>query len=254
MRDLINQKKYKKLLEYIRDTEGDYIPLQFIPNLNKPKNYTNEELIQETTSHESKTINLDNWHTASNLAELNFAIKDCLKCKYGATRNKFVFGTGNPNADILLVGEAPGADEDLKGEPFVGKAGQLLDRILAAINLNRNTVYIANVVKCRPPGNKTPEESDYLTCLPYLKKQIDLIKPKFMLLLGSVALQALFGKSYKITQWRGKVIHYKDIAAIPTYHPAYLLRNPAAKKEVWEDVQLLQKMYLDYKKTLKKDI
>lgn len=251
MWDLVNKKKYKELFEYIRDTEGEYIPLQFIPKPNISKYHSSEATVQQPSSPKPQVLNLDNWDTASNLTELNFAIKDCLKCKYGTTRNKFVFGTGNPNAEIMLIGEAPGADEDLKGEPFVGKAGQLLDRILAAIKLNRKIVYIANVVKCRPPGNKTPDETEYLTCLPYLKKQIELIKPKFILLLGAVSLQALFGKSYKITQWRGRILHYNDIVAIPTYHPAYLLRNPNAKKEVWEDVQLLQKMYLDYKQSLK---
>lgn len=251
MKELITKKKFKELFEYIRNTEGDYLPLQFIQKSKNKKGTIELPIQNKVNIEQQQTFNLYNWQEAPTLRELHQAIKDCLKCKYGSTRNKFVFGVGNPNADILLIGEAPGADEDLKGEPFVGKAGQLLDKILAAIKLNRNTVYIANVVKCRPPGNKTPEESDYLTCLPYLLKQIELIKPKFILLLGAVALQALFGKSYKITQWRGKVIYYNDIAAIPTYHPAYLLRNPAAKKEVWEDVQLLQKMYLDYKQSLK---
>lgn len=249
MQNLINQKRFKELLEYIRDEEGDFVPLQFAV---KPKKDAENKEFSESGPRENTipiSINLDNWEKSTSMEELNNAIKDCLKCKFGSTRTKFVFGVGNTNADILLVGEAPGADEDLKGEPFVGKAGQLLDKILAAINLDRNQVYIANVVKCRPPKNKTPDEADYAPCLPYLKKQIELIKPKFILLLGAVALQALFGKSYKITQWRGKTISFGEITAIPTYHPAYLLRNPAAKREVWEDVQLLQKMYLEYKQT-----
>lgn len=251
MQKLIKEKQYKLLFEYIRDTEGEYLPLQFIAQTGK-SNITNiQPEPVELTEQETEFINIENWEKSSTMEELHLAIKDCQKCKYGTTRTKFVFGVGNTNAEILLVGEAPGADEDLKGEPFVGKAGQLLDKILAAINLDRNTVYIANVVKCRPPGNKTPDEADYSPCLPYLKKQIELIKPKFILLLGAVALQALFGKSYKITNWRGKVINYGDIIAIPTYHPAYLLRNPAAKKEVWEDVQFLQKLYLENKQTNK---
>ncbi len=251
MQNLIKEKKYKELLEYIRDEEGEYIPLQFSE---KSKNFNpkiNITEIPKIEKQEKPIITIENWQESSTMEELNNAIKDCLRCKFGQTRNKFVFGVGNPKADILLVGEAPGADEDMKGEPFVGKAGQLLDKILAAINLDRNIVYIANVVKCRPPLNKTPDEDDYTPCLPYLKKQIELIKPKFILLLGAVALQALFGKTYKITHWRGKVINYGDIIAIPTYHPAYLLRTPSAKKEVWEDVQLLQKMYLEFKQEKK---
>lgn len=249
MLKLIKEKQYKLFFEYIRDTEGEFLPLQFISKTSKTSEYIKNSKTAESEQPTIETITIENWENSSTMEELHRAIKDCKKCKYGATRTKFVFGVGNTNAEILLVGEAPGADEDLKGEPFVGKAGQLLDKILAAINLDRRTVYIANVVKCRPPGNKTPEEADYAHCLPYLKKQIELIKPKFILLLGAVALQALLGKSYKITNWRGKVINYGDIIAIPTYHPAYLLRNPAAKREVWEDVQLLQKLYLENKQT-----
>ncbi len=249
MQNLIKEKKYKELFEYIREEEGGYIPLQFSEKSKKPAIKVDASEPQNMETHEPELTTIENWEKSTSMEQLNDAIKDCLKCKFGATRTKFVFGVGNINADILLVGEAPGADEDLKGEPFVGKAGQLLDKILAAINLDRNQVYIANVVKCRPPGNKTPDEADYSPCLPYLKKQIELINPKFILLLGAVALQALFGKSYKITNWRGKVINLGDIAAIPTYHPAYLLRNPAAKKEVWEDVQFLQKLYLEHKQS-----
>lgn len=249
MQDLIKQNNYKTLFEFIRDTEGDYIPLQFLEQIKTIKNKSiNDNSTSAQPNEESKqtTNKTGNWENSSTMRELNSLIKDCLKCAFGATRKNFVFGIGDEDADILLVGEAPGAEEDLKGEPFVGKAGQLLDKILAAINLDRNKVYIANVVKCRPPGNKTPTEEDYSDCLPYLKKQIELIKPKFILLLGAVALQALLGKNYKITQSRGKVLNYAGIPVIPTYHPAYLLRNPEAKKEVWIDVQLLQKMYLEY--------
>lgn len=249
MQDLIKQNNYKTLFEFIQDTEGDYIPLQFLEQIKTIKNKSiNDNITSAQPNEESKqtTNKTGTWENSSTMRELNSSIKDCLKCAFGATRKNFVFGIGDEDADILLVGEAPGAEEDLKGEPFVGKAGQLLDKILAAINLDRNKVYIANVVKCRPPGNKTPTEEDYSDCLPYLKKQIELIKPKFILLLGAVALQALLGKNYKITQSRGKILNYAGIPVIPTYHPAYLLRNPEAKKEVWIDVQLLQKMYLEY--------
>lgn len=248
MKNLIEQGKLKELFTYILETEGEYLPLQFVENrlTEEDEKATNLEKTIISTGF-GETLAIEDWQQATTLEELYYQIKDCKKCKFGKTRNKFVFGVGNPKAEIMLVGEAPGAEEDQKGEPFVGAAGQLLDKILKAINLDRSIVYIANVVKCRPPLNKTPTEEEYSPCFPYLVKQIELIKPKFMLLLGAVALQALFGKNYKITQWRGKIIDYKGIKVIPTYHPAYLLRNPNAKKDVWIDVQLLQQLYLNYK-------
>jgi DNA polymerase len=205
------------------------------------------EVIPEDITQVFESGDKREWKDSNTLDELNSMIQECLKCPFGATRTNFVFGVGNPNADILVIGEGPGADEDIKGEPFVGRAGQLLTKILEAIKLTRDEVYIANVVKCRPPGNKTPTESEFADCLPYLMKQIEIIKPKFILTLGAVPLLALFGKEYQISKHRGHVIDYKGIKVIPTYHPAYLLRNPAAKKFVWEDVQLLEKLYKENK-------
>jgi uracil-DNA glycosylase len=162
----------------------------------------------------------------------------CQRCKLRALgRTQVVFGVGNPDADLMFVGEAPGADEDLKGEPFVGKAGQLLTKIIEAIDLRRDQVYIANVIKCRPPGNRNPEPDEVDTCEPFLFRQIDTIKPKVIIALGKFAAQSLLKTTEPITRLRGRMFNYRGASLIPTFHPAFLLRNPAAKREVWEDMK-----------------
>jgi DNA polymerase len=148
-----------------------------------------------------------------------------------------VFGVGNPNADLMFVGEAPGADEDVQGEPFVGRAGQLLTKIIEAIDLTRADVYIANVIKCRPPGNRNPEPDEVAQCEPFLFRQIDVIRPKVIVALGKFATQCLLKTDVPITRIRGREFAYRDAVLIPTYHPAYLLRNPSSKREVWEDMK-----------------
>jgi DNA polymerase len=162
----------------------------------------------------------------------------CTRCKLATLgRSQVVFGVGNPSADLMFVGEAPGADEDVQGEPFVGKAGQLLTRIIEAINLKREDVYIANVIKCRPPGNRNPEPDEVAECEPFLFRQIDAVKPKVIVALGKFAAQCLLRSDVPITRLRGKEFAYRDAILIPTFHPAYLLRNPPAKREVWEDMK-----------------
>jgi DNA polymerase len=163
---------------------------------------------------------------------------DCTRCKlHTLGRKQVVFGVGNPNADLMFVGEAPGADEDIQGEPFVGRAGQLLTKIIEAIGLTRDSVYIANVIKCRPPGNRNPEPDEVDTCEPFLFRQIDVIKPKVIVALGKFAAQSLLKTTEPITRIRGREYKYRDAILMPTYHPAYLLRNPASKREVWEDMK-----------------
>lgn len=163
---------------------------------------------------------------------------DCRRCKLHALgRRQVVFGVGNPTADLMFVGEAPGADEDLQGEPFVGRAGQLLTRIIEAIGLRREDVYIANVIKCRPPGNRNPEPDEVEQCEPFLFRQVDIVRPKVIVALGKFAAQSLLKTIEPITKLRGREYRYRDAVLIPTYHPAYLLRNPAAKREVWEDMK-----------------
>ena len=162
----------------------------------------------------------------------------CTRCKlHTLGRKQVVFGVGDPNADLMFVGEAPGADEDIQGEPFVGRAGQLLTKIIEAIGLTRDSVYIANVIKCRPPGNRNPEPDEVDTCEPFLFRQIDTIKPKVIVALGKFAAQSLLRTTEPITRIRGREYKYRDAILMPTYHPAYLLRNPASKREVWEDMK-----------------
>jgi DNA polymerase len=163
---------------------------------------------------------------------------DCSRCKlHTLGRKQVVFGVGNPDADLMFVGEAPGADEDIQGEPFVGRAGQLLTKIIEAIGLRREDVYIANVIKCRPPGNRNPEPDEVEQCEPFLFRQIDTVKPKVIVALGKFAAQCLLRTSDPITRIRGREFKYRDAILIPTYHPAYLLRTPSAKREVWEDMK-----------------
>jgi uracil-DNA glycosylase len=164
-------------------------------------------------------------------------IGDCTRCKLHKGRTKIVFGTGNPNADLMFVGEGPGRDEDLSGEPFVGRAGKLLTDMINAMGLQRQDVYIANVVKCRPPENRLPEKDEIATCSPYLMRQIDAIKPKVICTLGSCSAQTLLQTAQGISKLRGEWFDFRGAKLMPTYHPAYLLRNPAAKPEVWKDLQ-----------------
>jgi DNA polymerase len=175
---------------------------------------------------------------SNSLEELRAAIGDCRRCKLWSGRTNLVFGVGNPRAKVMFVGEGPGRDEDLKGEPFVGRAGQLLtDIITKGMKLRREDVYIANVVKCRPPNNRDPEPDEVEACEPFLKKQVDLVRPKVIVALGKFAVQCLLRSKQPITRLRGQWHEYEGIRLMPTFHPAYLLRNPGDKKLVWEDIQ-----------------
>lgn len=186
---------------------------------------------------------VEDYQKAETIEELNSLIKECQKCPLGKTRNKFVYGVGNPKAHAMLIGEAPGADEDAQGEPFVGRAGKLLNDILKAINLERNEVYIANILKCRPPGNRDPQPFEMETCIPYLHKQIELINPKIILCLGRVAANGLLNKKLSLGDLRNNIYEFNGIKVMATYHPAALLRNPGWKRGCWEDVQKFKKLY-----------
>ncbi|MDW8465572.1 MAG: uracil-DNA glycosylase [Chloroherpetonaceae bacterium] len=177
------------------------------------------------------------------LSELYAATKNCQKCQLGATRKNYVFGEGNERAKLMLIGEAPGADEDETGRPFVGRSGELLNKILSAIKFTREEVYIANILKSRPPNNRNPEPDEIEACLPYLIRQIEIIRPKMILALGKVAANTLLGNSLAMNALRGKVHRWRNIDVIVTYHPAALLRNPNWKKLCWEDVQMLRRIY-----------
>ncbi len=181
------------------------------------------------------------------LTELREHIGDCTRCKlHGLGRRQIVFGVGNPEADLMFVGEAPGADEDIQGEPFVGRAGQLLTKIIEAIGLKRSDVYIANILKCRPPGNRNPEPDEVATCEPFLSRQIDIIHPKVIVALGSFAAKALLRSDAPISRIRGHVFDYRGGAKlIPTFHPAFLLRSPERKRDVWEDMKKVRAILVD---------
>jgi uracil-DNA glycosylase family 4 len=171
---------------------------------------------------------------------------DCQRCKlHTLGRKQVVFGVGNPDADLMFVGEAPGADEDIQGEPFVGRAGQLLTKIIEAIGLARSDVYIANVIKCRPPGNRNPEPDEVERCEPFLFRQIDMVKPKVIVALGKFAAQSLLKTNDPITRMRGREYRFRSATLIPTFHPAYLLRNPSSKREVWEDMKRVRAILSD---------
>jgi DNA polymerase len=181
---------------------------------------------------------------ASELARIEARARACVLCKELARcRTNVVFGVGNPCSEIMFIGEAPGADEDAQGEPFVGRAGQLLTKIIQAMGYQREDVYIANVLKCRPLENRTPLPDEVTNCLPYLISQIELIRPKVIVALGATALRALLDVQLGITKLRGHWYTFREIPIMPTFHPAYLLRNPRAKKEVWDDMKaVLEKL------------
>jgi uracil-DNA glycosylase len=178
----------------------------------------------------------------SGLEAVRTELGDCRRCPLGDLRHRLVFGEGNPHAELVFVGEAPGADEDAQGRPFVGSAGQLLMKIIVAMGLKREEVYICNILKCRPPGNRNPQPEEIVTCEPFLIRQLEAIRPRVICALGSFAAHTLLKSEAPITVLRGRFHSYQGIPLMPTYHPAYLLRNPGAKKQVWEDVQTIMKV------------
>lgn len=179
------------------------------------------------------------------LEQIRTELGDCTRCGLHTQRRNVVFGVGNPSADLMFIGEGPGYDEDVQGEPFVGKAGQLLNKIIQAIDMKRDDVYIANVVKCRPPGNRDPEPDEVATCRPFLERQIRSIQPVVICTLGRVAIQALLSTEKPLRVLRGEVIEFGDTLLVPTYHPAYLLRNPEKKRDCWEDMKLVRRLLHD---------
>ncbi len=198
-----------------------------------------EELILRSTAPEKQSNSSD----TRSLDDFYEEIKNCQKCALAKTRQNFVFGAGNPDASLMLIGEAPGAEEDRQGIPFVGRAGQLLTKMLKAIDFDREEVYIGNILKCRPPGNRDPHPDEILACKPHLKEQIRIIKPDFILALGRIAGQALLNTPTALGKLRQQVFSLENAKALVTYHPAALLRFPQYKDKTWEDLQLLKKLY-----------
>ena len=181
----------------------------------------------------------------SGLDAVRKLLGDCRRCPLHRTRHTLVFGEGNPEADLVFVGEAPGADEDAQGRPFVGRAGQLLTKIIGAMGMKRDEVYICNILKCRPPGNRNPQPEEIAPCEPFLIRQLEAIRPRVICALGTFAAHTLLKSEAPISVLRGRFHSYQGIPLMPTYHPAYLLRNPGAKKQVWEDVQIIMKTLKD---------
>ncbi len=177
------------------------------------------------------------------LHQLCTAVKECNNCRLAQTRTNFVFGEGNPSAELVVIGEAPGAEEDATGRPFVGRSGQLLDKILLAAGFRREEVYICNIIKCRPPGNRNPLEDEIRECMPILLRQLQSIKPKIILILGKVAANTIFENNISLGSMRGKVQKWQKYDCFITYHPAALLRNPHWKRGCWEDIQMMMRHY-----------
>jgi len=191
-----------------------------------------------------------NRNQSETLLQIRDDLGECTRCKLHTTRNKIVFGDGSPQAKLVFVGEGPGADEDAQGLPFVGRAGKLLTQMIEAMGLQRRDVYICNVVKCRPPGNRQPGPDEVEACSPFLFRQLDSLQPKVIVCLGATAFQTLLQSNRSISHFRGQWLDFRGYKMLPTYHPAYLLRNPAAKADVWKDLQkVMAELGLEVKKT-----
>ena len=216
--------------------------VRFLPQAEVAEKAPRSAASEKSTAKAERLLGSDDAANVTSLEELQADIGDCRRCKLHAGRTHLVFGVGNPNAKLMFVGEGPGRDEDLQGVPFVGRAGQLLtDIITKGMGLRREDVYIANVVKCRPPQNRNPEPDEVASCEPFLRKQIELIRPEIIVALGKFAVQTLLQSKVPITRLRGNWHAYMGIKLMPTFHPAYLLRNPADKKLVWEDIKKVMK-------------
>jgi uracil-DNA glycosylase family 4 len=206
---------------------------------------TPDSAVSTPSGHAGEVPGANRATAADTLDEIRRDLGECTRCALHAGRTTLVFGVGNPEADLVFVGEAPGRDEDLQGVPFVGRAGQLLTKIIASIGLTRDEVYIANVVKCRPPGNRNPEPAEVQTCEPFLFRQIDVIRPKVVVALGAFAIHTLLGTDHAISRLRGRVYEYRGAKLVPTFHPAFLLRSPDRKRDVWEDMKKVRSLLVE---------
>lgn len=237
------------IIESIRDQQSIFGDDLYVKKKTAKAEYKESKAVEMYVAEKTempfkeKSLFMEDFQKAETVEKLYDIIHTCQKCPLGATRNKFVFGAGNPEADVMLIGEAPGAEEDKQGIPFVGRAGKLLTDILNAINFTREEVYIANIIKCRPPNNRNPLPNEMQQCMPYLHKQIELIKPKVILGLGLVAGNTLLNKNSSLTKLRGNIYDLSGIKTMVTYHPAALLRNPNWKRGCWEDVKKFRKLY-----------
>lgn len=243
------QQSVHKLIEALKDQEAIFGPLLF-ENRRLEKidldllTYVAEyQAVGEGEGNLENEFSKDGFKHSKNLTELRDFMLECHKCPLEKTRTNLVFGSGSPKAKVMVIGEAPGAEEDLQGKPFVGRAGKLLTDILAAIKFSREEVYITNILKCRPPGNRNPLPSEMEVCIPYLHRQIEMIKPKLILCLGLISASGLLNLKLSLGKMRGNVYEFGGAKVMVTYHPAALLRNPEWKRAAWEDVQKFRKLY-----------
>ncbi len=242
--------KLRSWLEFYREMGIDGLFLKppavdSNPDLGQKALYAERNLVKETEiTEEPRSLSLFESNlgrsTDDSLERIREDIGDCQRCKLSSTRTHIVFGSGNPKARLVFVGEAPGADEDAQGLPFVGRAGQLLTKIIESINLSRQEVYICNVIKCRPPNNRFPEKDEISSCYPFLVRQLEVIGPKVICCLGAAAAQTILKTKSSVGWIRGRFQDYRGAKLIVTYHPAYLLRNPDAKRVVWEDMKKIK--------------
>ena len=223
-----------RLLHEIREDFRDY--LKYVRELGYPGVVLSDEALRILESWDKQGL-------GESLDMIRNDLGTCQRCKLHKGRKNIVFGYGNPQARLVFVGEGPGYEEDLQGLPFVGQAGRLLTKILRAIGLTRDDVYICNIIKCRPPGNRNPEPDEIAACIPFLRRQLKAIAPRFICALGTFAAQTLLETSTPISRLRGRFYAYEGIDLLPTYHPAFLLRNPSKKADVWQDMQKLQEAY-----------
>ncbi len=229
----------KTHLSHQKALGNDYLPVEEHRNTQKPTpSAKGGSASGGNTQGDERTETSDSTSAEAGLELLREEMGDCTRCKlHSSGRTQIVFGVGNPSADLMFVGEGPGRDEDIQGIPFVGRAGKLLTKIIEAMGLKRDDVYIANVVKCRPPENRNPEPDEIETCQPFLFKQIEIIKPKVIVCLGTFSAQLLLDTDEKISKLRGQLHDFRGTKLLPTYHPAFLLRSPSMKRPVWEDMQ-----------------
>ena len=238
-------KELKKAMEFYNELGFEYLPVKRADMMNIIAGTTLNYKLDPFDSRLQAERETDDYSPDKEvlLENLRNEIGDCIRGKLAKGRKNVVFGEGNADADLMFIGEGPGRDEDIQARPFVGDAGKLLTNLIVKLGLKREGVYIANIVKCRPPYNRNPEEDEITTCMPFVERQIEIIKPKVIVCLGKISAQAILGSKIPISKLRGNFFNYNDIAVMPTFHPAYLLRNPKDKWLTWDDMKkVLEKL------------
>lgn len=232
----------RTVLEFYKELGFERLPIKTVTSyelrvMSKNQNQNSESRTLNSELNSSLVTRHSSVDKKAALKALREEIGDCKRCKLSKGRTSIVFGEGSPDAVLMFIGEAPGREEDLQGRPFVGDAGQLLTKLIGKMGFRREDVYIGNIVKCRPPLNRDPEDDEIATCMPFIERQVDIISPKVIMSLGRISAQSLISAKVPISKLRGKFYQYRGVPLMPTFHPAYLLRNPKDKWLVWEDAQ-----------------